>query len=34
MNPDYAERTAERDLQGEQDMLTVLQRKIGSQNNR
>ena len=33
MNPDYAERTTERDLQGEQDMLTVLQRKTGSQNN-
>jgi hypothetical protein len=33
MNPDYAERTAERDLQGEQDMLIVLQGKTGSQNN-
>jgi len=33
LNPDYAERTAERDLQGEQDRLTLLQRKTGSQNN-
>jgi hypothetical protein len=33
MNPDYAERTTERDLQGEQDMLIVLQGKTGSQNN-
>jgi hypothetical protein len=33
MNPDYAERTAERYLQGEQDMLIVLQGKTGSQNN-
>jgi hypothetical protein len=33
VNHDYAERTAERDLQGEQDMLTVLQGKMGSQNN-
>ena len=33
VNPDYAERTAKRDLQGELDMLTMLQRKIGSQNN-
>ena len=34
VNPDYAERTVERDLQGEQDMLTALQRRTGSQNNR
>jgi hypothetical protein len=33
MNPDYAERTTERDLQEEQDMLIVLQGKTGSQNN-
>ena len=33
MSPDFTERTAERDLQGLQDMLTVLQRKTGFQNN-
>ena len=33
VNPDFAERTAGRDLQGEQDMLRPLQRKIGSQSN-
>ena len=33
MNPGFNERTAQRNLQGEQDMLTVLQRKTGSQNN-
>ena len=33
-SPNYTERTAKRDLQGELDMLTVLQRKTGSQNNR
>jgi hypothetical protein len=33
MNLDFTERTAERDLQGEQDMLRALQRKTGSQNS-
>jgi len=33
MSLDFTERTAERDLQGEQEMLRVLQRKTGSQNN-
>ena len=33
VNPDYAERTAERDFQEEENVLTVLQRRTGSQNN-
>jgi hypothetical protein len=32
VNPDYAERAGEHDLQGEQDMLGALQRKTGSQS--